>query len=303
MRRTRPARRWWSTFAPGGCSRCTASRTSTRTTSRVAPDAIASARASTSSTRTRSVRCSTRRRAAPSSPARRSSLQRARGPRGQDRRPERARALRRLSLVRSPHLPLHPRARKVDMRDANRGVVQHLLLQARRVGRYGPHRARRHRVRIGPEDRHRSEPESPGRIPTRSWYALRYKGQFRIGFHAQHVDRPGRDDGDAPAARPRIRGHRERRHRVLAAARSRRRDDRRLRRPGFPSARPPEGEGRAREPRARERGARRRRQRHEGHRVPRARPSARRGRQDGHRPDGLREHRRRRAEEGLVPRT
>ncbi|MCL2777101.1 MAG: penicillin-binding protein 2 [Polyangiaceae bacterium] len=25
-------------------------------------------------------------------------------------------------------------------------------------------------------------PESPGRIPTRSWYALRYKGQFRIGF-------------------------------------------------------------------------------------------------------------------------
>jgi penicillin-binding protein 2 len=25
-------------------------------------------------------------------------------------------------------------------------------------------------------------PESAGRIPTRSWYALRYKGQFRIGF-------------------------------------------------------------------------------------------------------------------------
>jgi penicillin-binding protein 2 len=25
-------------------------------------------------------------------------------------------------------------------------------------------------------------PESPGRIPTRSWYALHYKGQFRIGF-------------------------------------------------------------------------------------------------------------------------
>ena len=25
-------------------------------------------------------------------------------------------------------------------------------------------------------------PKSPGRIPTRSWYALRYKGQFRIGF-------------------------------------------------------------------------------------------------------------------------
>lgn len=25
-------------------------------------------------------------------------------------------------------------------------------------------------------------PESPGRVPTRSWYALRYKGQFRIGF-------------------------------------------------------------------------------------------------------------------------
>lgn len=25
-------------------------------------------------------------------------------------------------------------------------------------------------------------PEAPGRIPTRSWYALRYKGQFRIGF-------------------------------------------------------------------------------------------------------------------------
>ncbi|MBX3188212.1 MAG: penicillin-binding protein 2 [Labilithrix sp.] len=25
-------------------------------------------------------------------------------------------------------------------------------------------------------------PESPGRIPTRSWYLLRYKGQFRIGF-------------------------------------------------------------------------------------------------------------------------
>ena len=25
-------------------------------------------------------------------------------------------------------------------------------------------------------------PESPGRMPTRSWYALRYKGQFRLGF-------------------------------------------------------------------------------------------------------------------------
>jgi penicillin-binding protein 2 len=25
-------------------------------------------------------------------------------------------------------------------------------------------------------------PEAPGRIPTRSWYALRYRGQFRIGF-------------------------------------------------------------------------------------------------------------------------
>jgi penicillin-binding protein 2 len=25
-------------------------------------------------------------------------------------------------------------------------------------------------------------PEAPGRIPTRAWYALRYKGQFRIGF-------------------------------------------------------------------------------------------------------------------------
>jgi penicillin-binding protein 2 len=25
-------------------------------------------------------------------------------------------------------------------------------------------------------------PEAPGRVPTRSWYALRYKGQFRVGF-------------------------------------------------------------------------------------------------------------------------
>jgi penicillin-binding protein 2 len=25
-------------------------------------------------------------------------------------------------------------------------------------------------------------PEAPGRIPTRSWYALRYRGQFRVGF-------------------------------------------------------------------------------------------------------------------------
>jgi penicillin-binding protein 2 len=25
-------------------------------------------------------------------------------------------------------------------------------------------------------------PEAPGRVPTRSWYALRYRGQFRIGF-------------------------------------------------------------------------------------------------------------------------
>jgi penicillin-binding protein 2 len=25
-------------------------------------------------------------------------------------------------------------------------------------------------------------PEAPGRIPTRSWYALRYKGQFRVGY-------------------------------------------------------------------------------------------------------------------------
>ena len=23
-------------------------------------------------------------------------------------------------------------------------------------------------------------PEAPGRIPTRSWYALRYRGQFRV---------------------------------------------------------------------------------------------------------------------------
>jgi len=27
-----------------------------------------------------------------------------------------------------------------------------------------------------------TNPEAPGRIPTRSWYALRYQGQFRIGF-------------------------------------------------------------------------------------------------------------------------
>jgi penicillin-binding protein 2 len=27
-----------------------------------------------------------------------------------------------------------------------------------------------------------TNPEAPGRIPTRSWYALRYRGQFRLGF-------------------------------------------------------------------------------------------------------------------------
>jgi penicillin-binding protein 2 len=27
-----------------------------------------------------------------------------------------------------------------------------------------------------------TNPEAPGRIPTRSWYALRYRGQFRVGF-------------------------------------------------------------------------------------------------------------------------
>ncbi len=27
-----------------------------------------------------------------------------------------------------------------------------------------------------------TNPEAPGRVPTRSWYALRYQGQFRIGF-------------------------------------------------------------------------------------------------------------------------
>jgi penicillin-binding protein 2 len=27
-----------------------------------------------------------------------------------------------------------------------------------------------------------TNPEAPGRIPTRAWYALRYRGQFRLGF-------------------------------------------------------------------------------------------------------------------------
>jgi penicillin-binding protein 2 len=27
-----------------------------------------------------------------------------------------------------------------------------------------------------------TNPEAPGRIPTRSWYAMRYRGQFRVGF-------------------------------------------------------------------------------------------------------------------------
>ena len=67
--------------------------------------------------------------------------------------PARQRALRRLSLVRPPHLPLHPRAREGRHARGDRRVVQHLLLQARRVGRYGPHRAHRDRVRARPEDR------------------------------------------------------------------------------------------------------------------------------------------------------
>src|SRR4029079_14137313 len=27
-----------------------------------------------------------------------------------------------------------------------------------------------------------TNPEAPGRVPTRSWYALGYRGQFRLGF-------------------------------------------------------------------------------------------------------------------------
>ncbi len=36
-------------------------------------------------------------------------------------------------------------------------------------------------------------PEAPGRIPTRSWYALRYRGQFRIGFTVNSTIGQGAD--------------------------------------------------------------------------------------------------------------
>ena len=69
------------------------------------------------------------------------------------------------------------------MHEAIARVVQRLLLQARRVGRaWTASRASRPSSASAQKTGIGVNPESPGRIPTRSWYALRYKGQFRIGF-------------------------------------------------------------------------------------------------------------------------
>ena len=54
-------------------------------------------------------------------------------------------------------------------------------------------------------------PEAAGRVPTRAWYALHYRGQFRLGFTHQRGHRRGRDERDAAAARARVRRARQRR--------------------------------------------------------------------------------------------
>ena len=82
-------------------------------------------------------------------------------------------------------------------------------------------------------------PEAPGRIPTRSWYALRYHGQFRIGFTLNTAIGAGR-------RRPSRRSSSRSRTRALAnggtlysaAARARGRDERRRGRARVPAARP-----------------------------------------------------------------
>ncbi len=82
-------------------------------------------------------------------------------------------------------------------------------------------------------------PEAPGRIPTRSWYALRYRGQFRVGFTLNMAI----GEGDVTVTPLQLAlglfGARQRRDAVPAADRARRRDERRRRRAGVPAAHPP----------------------------------------------------------------
>ena len=144
---------------------------------------------------------------------------------------------------------------KVDLHEAHRAVVQHLLLQARpsrsawtasrEIGDRLRPRRRRPGIGVNPEAR---GPHADARLVRR----CATRGSSAAASRCNAVDRPGR-------RRP---------SRVLqlalayaalanggtlysAAARARRRDQRRHRRPGVPAARAPAGRRRAREPRAR----------------------------------------------------
>jgi penicillin-binding protein 2 len=117
-------------------------------------------------------------------------------------------------------------------------------------------------------------PEAPGRVPTRSWYALRYRGQFRIGFTLNSTIGQGADTVTPlqlalAYAAARLRRPRQRGDALLAADHPRGGDERRRGGAGLSPARAPQGRREAREPGAREPGPLRRRQRAARHGVPR----------------------------------
>ncbi len=125
-------------------------------------------------------------------------------------------------------------------------------------------------------------------MPTRGWYALRYQGQFRIGFTLNTAIGQG-DSLVTPlqlalAYAALANGGTVYSPEIVRAIET---SDGAVAQE-FLAARPPaQGRGEAREPRARGRRAPRRRQRSARHRVPRARSVARHGRKDRHRADRL----------------
>ncbi len=167
------------------------------------------------------------------------ALQRARRPRRQDARPGPHREVRRAPGHRSPHLPVHPRARRREpaSRPSPESCNVYFFHLAETVGMDRIARVAQ-AFGLGQKTGLGVNPEAPGRDPDPVLVRAPLPRSVPARLHAQHGHRRGRRDRHAPAARARLRGARQRRHAVPAPGGARRRDERRRGRAGVPAARP-----------------------------------------------------------------
>ena len=135
--------------------------------------------------------------------------------------PRLARHVRGLLPARQPTLPLRPRARRGRHAQGARAVVQRLLLSARRAGGHRSASAELSRdFGLGAVTGIGINTEAEGFVPTRDWYLKTHGDRYRVGYTLNDAIGQGNTRVTLIQLAMVVRGDRQRRHAVRAAARA-----------------------------------------------------------------------------------